>query len=132
MEQRIKKRRRFRSFALSRDRVRSTGGAGIVRDTCNWLVEGSSGKKKRSQGRYGHEEEEEEDDDDEEEEKKRRRIPRKIAVARRRWSNQRELRHGKKDETNARNYSVRTMFKCPTRGEIREVVGRKERKKKEI
>ena len=62
--------------------------------------------------------------------KKRRRIPRKIAVARRRWSNQRELRHGKKDETNARNYSVRTMFKCPTRGEIREVVGRKERKKK--
>lgn len=26
-----------------------------------------------------------------------------------------------------RNYSVRTVFKCPTRGEISEVVGRRKR-----
>lgn len=96
-----------------------------------WL-KGVAGKKKEAKEGMNMKKKKKTTTTKKKKKKKRRRIPRKIAVARRRWSNQRELRHGKKDETNARNYSVRTMFKCPTRGEIREVVGRKERKKKEI
>lgn len=70
MKQRTRKTKRFRSFALSRDRVRSIEGAGVVRDTCNWLFEGNKKKEEAKEGRHEEEDDNDDDDDEEEEEEK--------------------------------------------------------------
>lgn len=122
-----KRKKRARSFALSRHRVSSTEvPASLGTRAIGWLKGVARKEKKRRKGK-------------ERKPRKvwtrrprrrrrrRRRMPRKIAVARRRWSDEGEPRQEKKDGTNVRNYSVRTMFKCPTGGEISVVVGRKSR-----